>query len=116
MGFGFKTLYKRFTRVSVSDVAGWKFEFEVGEEAIPLTDDFSVFSRDWLGAVTPKWKKELSPPGQEFSSRFVASGVTHDTREIPLSDDLERSFLGEPTAMAILAIQVRFPHCSRLIF
>jgi hypothetical protein len=30
MGFGFKTVYKRFTRVDISDNCGWKFFFDVG--------------------------------------------------------------------------------------
>jgi hypothetical protein len=34
MGFGFKTIYKRYKECEISDVDGWKFKFSVEYDSI----------------------------------------------------------------------------------
>jgi hypothetical protein len=38
MGFGFKTIYKRFQSVKVTDISGWRFSFRVEERDIEIVN------------------------------------------------------------------------------
>jgi hypothetical protein len=118
MGFGFKTLYKRFTSVSVSDSNGWKFGFDVPEKIVALhptteafgrsspASDIVLKTRGWVGAVCPTWDETIVAPDGTFSTRFELSGVVSATFGHPLFEDVnEALFSGGMTALAVLGTQ-----------
>lgn len=121
MGFGFKTLYKRFSKVAVSDSVGWKFVFSVPEQRVHLTgssktldhesaeresENIELMSRGWLGAVCPTWDDAIAPPAHPFTTRFEMSSLVSTTLSNPLIDDVSHAlFSGDMMALAVLATQ-----------
>eukprot|EP01125_Pyxidicula_operculata_P022233 TRINITY_DN897_c1_g1_i1.p1 TRINITY_DN897_c1_g1~~TRINITY_DN897_c1_g1_i1.p1 ORF type:complete len:932 (-),score=222.21 TRINITY_DN897_c1_g1_i1:45-2840(-) len=106
MGFGFKTIYKRFKLVTVSDISGWKYTFNVGEEEVELAPDTFIYARKWLGAVTPYWNNEAPNPTTGFSTSFILEGATTSTKTLPLSYDIDNAFFEEnEAAIGILAVK-----------
>lgn len=114
MGFGFKTLYKRFTQVHVSDINGWSFLFKVDENVVHLNNqkddsDFETIvlrSRSWLGAVCPIWDETIEFPEEGFTTRFLMKDIVTSTRSISLEDDVNQAlFSGGSTALAVLSTQ-----------
>lgn len=107
MGFGFKTIYKRFQKVSVSDVAGWTFSFHVGENQHSVGPNLRVFSRSWLGAVCPVWDHCVKKPSAPYTTRFEMTLPASTFASTPISKDIEDAFFqdGSCTVMAILASQ-----------
>jgi hypothetical protein len=134
MGFGFKTIYKRFQTVTVSDVAGWRFKFHVGERQLQLGPQVNVYSRSWLGAVCPTWDDTINAPSHRsenfleirrrdfflnifpshfgfvihsYTTRFEMSLPASTFSGTPLTKDLDEAFFqdGSCTVMAILATQ-----------
>eukprot|EP01130_Rhizamoeba_saxonica_P003196 TRINITY_DN1367_c0_g1_i1.p1 TRINITY_DN1367_c0_g1~~TRINITY_DN1367_c0_g1_i1.p1 ORF type:complete len:875 (-),score=177.10 TRINITY_DN1367_c0_g1_i1:57-2681(-) len=103
MGFGFKTIYKRFTDVLISDQNGWKFKFCVGENELILNENITIHSRDWLGAVTPIWDESIELPSNGFTTKFVLEGVTFATKFIPVARDVD--VLYNNTNLCILCLQ-----------
>lgn len=120
MGFGFKTLYKRFSKVSVSDNVGWKFQFAVPEELVNLqgrgspvpgstqseTETIELKSRGWIGAVCPTWNDEIVAPPAPFTTRFEMTSLVSTTLSHPINEDIsEALFSGDMIALAVLATQ-----------
>lgn len=120
MGFGFKTLYKRFSKVSVSDNVGWKFEFAVPEELVNLqgrsspepgstqteNETIELKSRGWIGAVCPTWNDEIAEPPAPFTTRFEMTSLVSTTLSHPINEDIsEALFSGDMIALAVLATQ-----------
>lgn len=120
MGFGFKTLYKRFSKVSVSDNIGWKFQFAVPEELVNLrgsgspepgssqseSETIELRSRGWIGAVCPTWDDALPEPPAPFTTRFAMSSLVSTTLSHPIHEDIsEALFSGDMIALAVLATQ-----------
>lgn len=121
MGFGFKTLYKRFTQVFVSDSIGWKFKFEVPELLLsfhnfqgnnfvgtPINDleDISLKSRSWIGAVCPEWSDHITAPDDAFTTRFELTSLVTATLNTSLYEDVQDAlFSGGMTALAVLGSQ-----------
>eukprot|EP01127_Copromyxa_protea_P019941 TRINITY_DN6572_c0_g1_i1.p1 TRINITY_DN6572_c0_g1~~TRINITY_DN6572_c0_g1_i1.p1 ORF type:complete len:902 (-),score=146.09 TRINITY_DN6572_c0_g1_i1:1-2628(-) len=104
MGFGFKTAYKRFTRVDISDTDGWRFYYDVSEREIKLTPTISIYSRDWLGAVVPKWDSQISPPAEGFTTKFTMQGVPNENQDTPLLDDWKDLLRDNNVGIAILSL------------
>lgn len=121
MGFGFKTVYKRFTRVDISDTCGWKFYYDVGydafilfprsltcdsEKEIKLTETMSIYSRNWLGTVIPKWDNAIQPPESGFTTKFTMRNVPNENMSIPLVDDFIDMLADDNIGVAILSLMV----------
>src|SRR4051812_6031189 len=68
MGVGFKSVFRRYRRVAVSDV-GWRFRYEIDvaegqyQERVP----------DYLGAVIPIWDTGIAPPTDGYTTCFELS-------------------------------------------
>lgn len=120
MGFGFKTLYKRFSKVAVSDSVGWKFQFAVPEELVNLqgraspgpdslpsvSDSIELKSRGWIGAVCPTWDDSVPEPSAPFTTRFEMTSLVSTTISHPIHEDIsEALFSGDMIALAVLATQ-----------
>jgi hypothetical protein len=121
MGFGFKTLYKRFSTVQVSDSTGWKFKFEVKEESINISEfsglneqvtsdksaeEMKLSSRNWIGAVSPVWDGAIAQPSPSYTTRFELKNLVSSTLNHPLSEDVsEAIFSSSLTPLAALASQ-----------
>lgn len=103
MGFGFKTIYKRFKECHISDQDGWKFKFLVDEVSVPLFESYSVFARKWLGAFLPRWDPEIAGPSHG-QTRFMLKGVTSETASTHLLSDLSDLFDNHFIVLAILSI------------
>ncbi len=98
MGIGFKSVFGRFRRASVSGW-GWKFRYEI--ETL-VGGKFGDVQPDLLGAVIPIWDDSILDPDPRFTTRFELSGLMD--ANVNLSTDLE-CFLPEQdrTPLAILA-------------
>jgi len=100
MGIGFKSVFRRFQKVKISDKAGWQFYFFA-----EVTDDPEFgHQQDICGAVLPQWDDLITQPDQDFSTRFKLSQrlETH----IALADDLAHVFSKtDSTILALLAFQ-----------
>ncbi len=102
MGIGFKSVFRRFQKVEISDKAGWQFYF-----CAEVTDDPEFgHQQDMSGAVLPLWddSDSITQPDQDFSTQFKLSQrlETH----IALADDLAHVFSKtDSTILALLAFQ-----------
>jgi hypothetical protein len=100
MGIGFKSVFRRFQKVRISDKAGWQFYFCAKVTNDPEFGD----QQELIGAVLPKWNKSIIQPNQDFSTRFKFSQrlETH----IALAEDLAHVFPEkDSTILALLAFQ-----------
>ena len=74
MGIGFKSVFRRYRKASVSGW-GWKFRFDVPLE---VGQKYKNVHRDMLGSVTPIWDESLDDPAGDFTTMFKMWGLVDD--------------------------------------
>ena len=100
MGIGFKSVFKRFQEVRISDIEGWKFRFEISQV---VGDTFGDVQQNLLGAVVPIWDDEIASPQIGFTTLFELRRRT--SKEVSLSDDLQQLLPDDDrSVLAILAM------------
>ena len=98
MGIGFKSVFRRFSSVSVSGW-GWKFRFDVPRT---IGAAFQDVQRDMLGSVLPVWDEAFASPTDDFTTMFTMQGLLRDGTSI--ESDLSQVTRGEDKPLlAILA-------------
>lgn len=100
MGIGFKSVFKRFQEVWISDVGGWKFKFEISQV---VGDEYGDVQQNLLGAVIPIWDDGIICPDDDFTTRFELRRRTN--KDTSLYDDLQQFLPDEDrSVLAIFAM------------
>ena len=95
MGIGFKSVFQKYERISVSGW-GWQFHFEVPFKV----GGHGQLIKQVIGAVLPIWDTTVPAPDPGFTTRFEMSGARG---ECPPSDDIQHLLDHDGTVLALLA-------------
>ena len=98
MGIGFKSVFRRFQRVSVSGF-GWHFRFDV---EVTTGEEYGDRQPDLLGTVLPFWDDAVAPPDPGFTTRFELRQP--QDAKVPLASDVAHALPeSDRTVLALLA-------------
>ena len=99
MGIGFKAVFRSYETVRISS-GEWKFSLQVD---ISIGKEYGNQSRNWLGAVLPKWDSLISEPSEGMTCRFELTDRV--IRNHTIESDLHAVFKDDKALLPLLARQ-----------